>query len=80
MDDFCLHVATYSIFTYYSSYGVDCKLALRKKIKIKNYQSGNARHVMRTRVLRRLIVRYNILILLIKSVRCSTPHCIYNIM
>jgi len=31
MDDFSLHVTTSSTFTYCSSYGVDCKLALRKK-------------------------------------------------
>jgi len=31
MDDFSLHVTTSSTFTYCSSYGVNCKLALRKK-------------------------------------------------
>ena len=42
-------------------------------------QSGKARHVMRTRVLRQPIVflrlRCSILILLIKSVRCSIVRC-----
>jgi len=41
--------------------------------------AGKARYVMRTRVLRRPIVflrfRCSILILLVKSVRCSIPHC-----
>jgi hypothetical protein len=49
-------------------------------------QSWKARHVMRTRVLSRPIVflrvrcnicvRCSVLILLIKTVRCSIPHCI----
>ena len=30
MDDFSLHATTSRTFTYCSSYGVDCKLALRK--------------------------------------------------
>jgi len=30
MDDFSLHATNSRTFTYCSSYGVDCKLALRK--------------------------------------------------
>jgi len=51
-------------------------------------QIGKARHVIRTRMLRRAIVflrvrcsicvRSSILLLLIKTVRCSIPHCIYT--
>jgi len=51
-------------------------------------QSGKARHVIRTRMLLRLIVflhihfsicvRCSILILLIKTVCCSIPHCIWK--
>ena len=39
MDDFSLHATSSSTFTYCSSYGVDCKLALRtlkKKLSISN--------------------------------------------